>query len=110
MRFKKVVLALALAMIVSVMAGGVTATPGTGIVSAPILAQASFTDDVAIEFRLNDEGHEHVINLEVPSALAIQNVVIGPGGQTGWHTHPDPAIVLVKSGKFKLFDGEDDKC
>lgn len=36
--------------------------------------------------------------------FAVQQVTIAPGGTTGWHTHPGPAIVLVKSGEFTLYN------
>ncbi len=35
----------------------------------------------------------------------MQQIVIGPGGQTGWHDHPGPVVVLVKSGVVTFFSG-----
>lgn len=37
------------------------------------------------------------INIPVPSGLdfAIQEVVIAPGGSSGWHTHPGQSLILV---------------
>jgi hypothetical protein len=26
------------------------------------------------------------------------------GGSTGWHSHPGPAVVIVKSGSLTLYD------
>jgi quercetin dioxygenase-like cupin family protein len=37
-------------------------------------------------------------------------VTIAPGGTTGWHTHPGPAVVVIKSGSFTLYDGDDPTC
>ena len=37
-------------------------------------------------------------------------MTIAPGGSTGWHSHPGPAVVIVKSGSFTLYDGDDRKC
>lgn len=42
--------------------------------------------------------------------FAVQQVTIAPGGATGWHTHPGPAIVLVKSGEFTLYNKSDAAC
>ena len=40
----------------------------------------------------------------VPAAdFAVQLVTLAPGGATGWHTHPGPALVLVRSGEFTLY-------
>jgi mannose-6-phosphate isomerase-like protein (cupin superfamily) len=76
------------------------ATPGSGIVSAPVLARATFPDQFKIKLRDSSQGAD----------VVVQQVTIAPGGQTGWHTHPGPAIVLVKSGTFTLYDGDDPSC
>lgn len=39
--------------------------------------------------------------------VVVQHIVIGPGGNTGWHTHPGPVIVLIASGTITLYDGDD---
>lgn len=33
-----------------------------------------------------------------------QELSIGAGGHTGWHTHPGPVLVTVKSGVFRYQD------
>jgi hypothetical protein len=40
----------------------------------------------------------------------MQQIVIGPGGHTGWHSHPGPAIALVKNGELTLYSGDDPTC
>ena len=37
-------------------------------------------------------------------------MTIAPGGSTGWHSHPGPAVVIVKSGSLTLYDGDDRRC
>jgi len=131
------------------------ATPGTGILAAPVLARATLGSDVTLiskpaeatgledwggrgwkpselpEFlkMLRDRGKvgdlggwiaEHPgvaarmglpAARKIPSAdFAVQQVTIAPGGATGWHTHPGPAFVLVKSGEFTLYDEDDPGC
>jgi hypothetical protein len=39
----------------------------------------------------------------------VTNKVI-PGGQSGWHTHPGPSVVSVKSGTATVYDGDDPDC
>src|SRR6266511_5726727 len=92
-----VLLALFAALIVS---GIALATPGSGIVSAPVLARATFPDQFKIKLRDSSQGADAV----------VQHVMIAPGGQTGWHTHPGPVLVLVKEGTFTLYDGDDPSC
>jgi Cupin domain len=104
----------AVALAVTVGAAGVAtalATPGSGILSAPILAQGTLEAG---------DGHDHHhkgkrdkpvrIKLQRPSDAIVQQVTIAPGGTTGWHSHPGPAIVIVKSGSFTLYDGDDPSC
>jgi mannose-6-phosphate isomerase-like protein (cupin superfamily) len=33
-----------------------------------------------------------------------------PGGTSGWHTHPGPSVVIVKSGTATVYDGDDPSC
>jgi quercetin dioxygenase-like cupin family protein len=37
-------------------------------------------------------------------------VIIQAGGHTGWHSHPGPALVVIKSGTFTLYNGNDPNC
>lgn len=104
---------LALVAVTTVLAGAVTAvvlaTPPSGIVSAPVVARAGFQNRVDIMFKVKD-GRQHVLNVANAAETVMQQIVIGPGGQTGWHSHPGPVVVLVKSGVLTLFSGEDAGC
>jgi len=35
---------------------------------------------------------------------------IAPGGSFGWHSHPGPSLVVVKSGTLTLYSGHDPTC
>ena len=41
---------------------------------------------------------------------SCSGLFIGPGGHTGWHSHPGPAIALVKNGQLTLYSSEDPAC
>jgi quercetin dioxygenase-like cupin family protein len=45
-----------------------------------------------------------------PSDFIVQEVVIAAGGHTGWHSHPGPALVVIKEGTFTPYNGDDPKC
>jgi hypothetical protein len=85
----------------------VMATAGSGAVGT-IMARAAFTDAVDIKIKLRDE-HE-VIHVPHAQDTVMQQIVIAPGGHTGWHSHPGPAIALVKSGELTLYSSEDPTC
>ena len=99
------------AVIALASAGAIAAvlTPGSGILSAPVFARASFADPTDIKFKIN--GHDKEV-IHVPDAResVIQQIVIAPGGHTGWHSHPGPVVVLVKSGQLSFYDGDDPTC
>jgi hypothetical protein len=42
--------------------------------------------------------------------LYITDNVIPPGGSTGWHSHPGPSLVIVKSGTVTDYMSSDPRC
>jgi quercetin dioxygenase-like cupin family protein len=85
----------------------VFATAGSGAVGT-IMARAAFTDPVDIKIKLR--GEHEVIHVPHAQDTVMQQIVIAPGGHTGWHSHPGPAIALVKSGELTLYSSEDETC
>jgi quercetin dioxygenase-like cupin family protein len=39
----------------------------------------------------------------------VSNVFV-PGGHSGWHTHPGPSLITVKTGAITVDDGHDQTC
>ena len=50
-----------------------------------------------------------MINTKGDSDLHILKNTIAPGGTFGWHSHPGPSLVIVKSGTATFF-GDDPTC
>jgi hypothetical protein len=42
--------------------------------------------------------------------IAVANVTITPGGHSGWHSHPGPVIVVVKTGTVTFYHANDPTC
>jgi quercetin dioxygenase-like cupin family protein len=42
-----------------------------------------------------------------PADAAILQVTQAPGGHSGWHAHPGPAVVIVKSGELTIQQAKD---
>jgi hypothetical protein len=102
---------LALAAIVaatSTVAVAAVLTPAQ-LVSGVIYARASFADQTDIKFKIKGQGQE-VINVNNAGDTVMQKIVILPGGNTGWHSHPGPAVVLISSGQMSFYDGKDSTC
>jgi quercetin dioxygenase-like cupin family protein len=60
------------------------------------LAQGLSTDD---EVNLHVKG---------PSDALVADLIFQPGGETGWHYHPGPVVVVIKSGA--LTETHSDGC
>ena len=35
---------------------------------------------------------------------------VQPGGHSGWHSHPGPAIFTVSKGTLTMYEGDDPSC
>jgi quercetin dioxygenase-like cupin family protein len=95
MRNTVIAVAALLAAIAAVAVGTAVATPGSGI-GATILARGTLDGHFKLKLRDSSNAGDAI----------VQQLIVAPGGQTGWHSHPGPAIVVVKSGSFTLYDGD----
>jgi len=74
-----------------------------------VFARASFADPTDVKFKIKGQGQE-VINVNNARETVIQKITIAPGGHTGWHSHPGPVVVLIKSGQMSFYDSGDPTC
>src|SRR5262245_25205056 len=102
MKIKRVVI-VAFAVFV-VVAGVAVATPGL-----LVTATTPVRGKIAKPFEANVKG---VVKLKTkgPIEVADQVLTLQPGGHTGWHSHPGPVLVVIKSGTFTLYNGYDKDC
>ena len=106
---RRLVLIVSAAAVSTVLAGATLATPGSGILSAPVLARGSFADPVDIKFKVGGADAD-IIHVRDSQETVMQQIVIGPGGHTGWHSHPGPAVALIKAGELTLYSSDDPTC
>ena len=52
------------------------------------------------------------IELEATRMVEVWTVLftVQPGGHSGWHTHPGPAIFTVSAGTLTMYEGDDPSC
>lgn len=95
---------------VTALAGAVLATPGSGTTGV-VAARAAFADVVDLKFSIRD-GDRGRDNVQVRNAgdTVVQQITFAPGGFSGWHSHPGPAVVLIRSGELTFYDGDDESC
>jgi quercetin dioxygenase-like cupin family protein len=109
-------LALALALLLALASapGGTAEATGNADepdgFSAEVLApHATFTDEVSAKLRVRyDRGDAIVADLPSDaSTVVMAEVTWEPGGTSGWHTHPGPAVVNVVEGEVSVTNASD---
>lgn len=68
------------------------ATPGSGFVERTVVARGTLGPHFKIKLQ----------DTSTPGDVVVQKFVLAPGGQSGWHMHPGPAVVTVMSGQLTL--------
>jgi hypothetical protein len=102
-RIQKVVLG---AMILLPMLTGIAlATPGINVIGFPPVARGTHAEELNVHSKAG-------VKLQTKSSVdfVTQQIVLGPGGSTGWHSHPGPVLVTVKSGTMRLVYADDAAC
>jgi quercetin dioxygenase-like cupin family protein len=107
---RRLVSAIIVGAAVTALAGAVLATPGSGTTGV-VAARAAFADIVDLKFSIRD-GYRGRDNVQVRNAgdTVMQQITFAPGGFSGWHSHPGPAVVLIRSGELTFYDGDDESC
>ena len=96
---------LALAAMVAV-GGVVMATGASGLTSTSI---ASGTlDPVNLNVRTGEWGAK--LRTQGQSTVAVVENRVVPGGTFGWHSHPGPSLIVVKSGTITFYHADDPTC
>jgi quercetin dioxygenase-like cupin family protein len=86
------VILLAVVGAVAIVPVAALATPGSGFKERTVFARGTLEGHFKIKLR----------NSSRPGDVVVQKFVLAPGGQSGWHLHPGPAVVTVKSGELTL--------
>ena len=80
------------------------ATPSAGL-STTIISGPTLLDEIHLNSR--SDFNDVKIKTEGFSDVYVVYNKITPGGHTGWHSHPGPSIVSVKSGTATEYHGDD---
>ena len=94
--------ALAAAALSTAGAGADATTPPQGLsLGKPALGKA------AGPVSIGDAGDRFQIRVGAKKQFQVMtvNMTLAAGGRVGWHMHPGPAIVVVKSGSITDFEG-----
>jgi len=102
-------IALALGLGFLLIIGAALATPGSGILGAPVHARGTLEPTTGPNLIVNSKSGVHV-KTKGSTDLVTQEIRIAPGGHTGWHSHPGPVLVTVKEGWLQLIYADDESC
>jgi mannose-6-phosphate isomerase-like protein (cupin superfamily) len=91
--------------VLPIVAGVALATPGIGILAGPVHARGTTGELLNVHSKAG-------VKLQTKESVdfVTQQIVIAPGGTTGWHSHPGPVLVTVKSGELTLVYADDATC
>jgi quercetin dioxygenase-like cupin family protein len=55
-------------------------------------------------------GYDVELNSPDNTDIAVANISVAVGGSSGWHYHPGPVLVVVKTGAITFYRGDDPDC
>jgi quercetin dioxygenase-like cupin family protein len=105
---KKIVGSMALLALFAavVLAETTLATPGSGITSVNVAVGRID----GIDLKSETDTHKVKLRTKGSSDVYVVSNKIAPGGHTGWHSHPGPSLITVKSGTVTNYSGDNPMC
>jgi quercetin dioxygenase-like cupin family protein len=101
---------MVVAGVASGLAAVVSATPGSGV-SGIVAARAAFADRVDLRVSIMDDYRgRKTSQVRKAEDTVMQQIVFAPDSFSGWHSHPGPAIALIKTGQLTLYSEDDETC
>ena len=88
----------------------VMATPGAGFLFNIFNRFTSVTDQIHENAHNTDKRWSAQLEVEGETDFVQQDVMLAPGGFSGWHSHPGPVIITVKSGTATWYSADDRNC
>ena len=82
------------------------ATSATGVTSTSL--GTGTVEDIGVDVKTGEWKVK--LDTKGSSTLAVSENRVAPGGDFGWHSHPGPSLVIVKSGTSTFYNGDDPSC
>jgi quercetin dioxygenase-like cupin family protein len=83
------------------------------VVTAMTLGTSGATPPVGltnIGLARGTNASDGTIPLKAGSDVAMAQITVGPGGSSGWHSHPGGAIIVVQQGSITVYRSIDSQC
>lgn len=101
------IVALTAALLGVVAIGGVVLATAPSGVTSTLFAVGQFGE---IDAKTLSSSWQARISTKGETDLHVLENRIAPGGSFGWHSHPGPSLVIVKTGALTLYRGDDSSC
>lgn len=88
------------------LAGGSSYTLGSGV-TPTIIARGNLG---AFHLQSKFEGYDIELKSHDDTDIQVRSAVALPGSYSGWHTHPGPVLLVVKTGALTVYDANDPAC
>jgi quercetin dioxygenase-like cupin family protein len=106
MRSRLILASLVVIVGIGVFAGTLLATPPSKV--TPTEYGIGTFSPFATSGRIGAWGAN--INIKGATDIHVLSNKIAPGGNFGWHSHPGPSFVIIKSGTATVYFGADPAC
>ena len=93
-------------------AGAQTPAFTAGTSTSTLLGRGTFSDthDQVLKVK-RITGDWHVEVKAMPALdVAVQSIIFQPGQHSGWHSHPGPVFIVVKTGEMTFYESDDPTC
>ena len=90
----------------AVMGGAALATPSS-LVTSTTIATGTLEE---VNFVVKNGEWVTQLRTKNDTSLTVTENRVAAGGSFGWHSHPGPSLVIVKSGTVTFYRGDDPTC
>src|SRR5258706_8463392 len=85
---------------------GASATMGVGFIST-LVARGNLG---TFHIQSKVDGYDVELKSHDNTDIAVANITIAVAGSSGWHYHPGPVLVVVKTGAITFYRANDPNC
>jgi quercetin dioxygenase-like cupin family protein len=103
----RILFALTAALLGAAAMGGIVLATAPSGVTSTLFAVGQFDE---IDAKTLSSSWQARIDTKGETDLYVLENRIAPGGSFGWHSHPGPSLVIVKTGALTLYRGDDPTC
>ena len=103
---------LGAAAIATLLNGAAHATPPNSGWATDKPPAVAYFQSIFVRALTDAEGEDPQVKLTVtvPTDVYVNHVTVAPGGNSGWHSHPGPSVVVIKTGTATVYDSDGSSC